>query len=89
MADENETEVVEERFALVENGVVTNVIIGPADGYVACSEDIGIGWSHDGEEFLAPAPEPEPEPEPEPVMSPVEKLAAFLAANPDVAALIS
>lgn len=29
-----------------------------------------------------------PEPVPEPEASPVEKLAAFLAANPDVAALI-
>lgn len=42
----------------------------------------------DGKPHEAVTLEDIPEPEPEPEASPIEKLTAFLAANPDVAALI-
>lgn len=48
------------RSAIIENGVVVNVIIGEVPGSIPCGE-AGIGWSYDGETFSAPPP-PEPEP---------------------------
>ena len=75
-----------------EVGVVQNVVVlNSLDEYlgsVECPQWVGIGMHID-------TPEPEPEPEvaiPEPVIEPeltaLERLQAFLQANPDVAALI-
>ncbi len=47
------------RSAIVENGVVTNVIIGEIDGSIECGDDVNIDWSYNDGAFYAP-PEPEP-----------------------------
>lgn len=48
--------------ALIENGVVVNVIIADAShtGSVAIPDDVpaGIGWLYDGQTFTAPPPPP-------------------------------
>ncbi|MGU3417639.1 hypothetical protein [Methylobacterium sp. D54C] len=41
------------------------------------------GWTLNDNGTASPPPEPEPAPEP-PALDPVEKLRAFLSANPDV-----
>ena len=53
------------RSAIIENGVVSTVIVGSVPGSIECPSEVGVGWTHDGSTFTAPtAPEPEP---PEPV----------------------
>lgn len=42
------------RSAIVEKGLVVNVIIGSIDGSIECSETVGIGWSFDGQAFSPP-----------------------------------
>lgn len=61
--------------ALIENGTVTNIIVvdestdlAEFDGYRLCGEDVAIGWSYDGGEFVAPQPSEIP-PVPEPVVT--------------------
>lgn len=49
------------RSAMVENGVVTNVIMGEVPGSIPCG-DAGIGWTYNGETFSAPPPVPQPAP---------------------------
>jgi hypothetical protein len=49
------------RHAIVENGVVTNVVLadevtGRANGWIP-SEDAGDSWTYDGEKFSPPAPD--------------------------------
>lgn len=44
------------RSALVENGVVTNIIVGKAKGFIECSPDVSVGWSYDGGEFTPATP---------------------------------
>lgn len=51
------------RSAIVENGVVTNVIMGEIEGSIPCPEEVSVGWRYDGSAFTAP-PQPDPEPEP-------------------------
>ena len=46
------------KSAIVENGVVTNVIIGSVDGSVPCGDDIDIGWLYDGAIFVPAAVTP-------------------------------
>ncbi|MFD1328308.1 DUF4376 domain-containing protein [Mycoplana ramosa] len=46
------------RSAIIENGVVANVIVGSIEGSIPCADAISIGWSHDGEAFAPPEPEP-------------------------------
>jgi hypothetical protein len=49
------------RVAVVENGVVTNVIVAnePTEpNWVECGDEVGIGWLYDGTEFTAPPPPP-------------------------------
>ena len=69
------------RYAIIENGVVTNVVIADAEyaaqqGWVACPT-AGPGWGYDGQNFTEPAPPPAPEPAPAPTK---EQLLAQLQA---------
>lgn len=64
------------------NGIVVNTIVVDEvpEGYVACPEWVGIGM-----DISTPQPDPavvEAQP------TPVDKLRDFLAANPDVAAIL-
>lgn len=55
-------------FAVIENGVVVNIIIGVEPEVVAANPDTyveytdlnpaGIGWTYDGVDFIAPQPFP-------------------------------
>lgn len=53
------------RIAVVENGIVVNLILRDEPiaewGEVALPDDspVGIGWSYDGEAFAAPPAPPE------------------------------
>lgn len=53
-------------FAIIENGVVANVIVADewSDGInvTDLTPRPGIGWLYDGQGFTPPAAEPEPEP---------------------------
>lgn len=56
------------RYAIIENGVVVNVVIADnetaaANGWIECPE-AGPGWLYDGQTFTAPPPAPEPAPAP-------------------------
>lgn len=69
------------KYAIIENGVVTNVVVAEADyaaanGWVECPA-AGPGWTYDGTTFTAPAPIPAPEPAPAPTK---EQLLAQLQA---------
>jgi hypothetical protein len=69
------------RYAIIENGLVTNVVLADADlasqsGWIECP-NAGPGWKYDGTTFTEPDPVPEPEPAPAPTK---EQLAAELAA---------
>jgi hypothetical protein len=59
--------MIERTAAIVENGIVTNVIVITAEHELTENEieytadkPAGIGWEYDGVNFIAP-PEPEPE----------------------------
>ena len=61
-----------ESFALVNDGVVTNVTKVPDNEprtldaeWVPGSADVQVGWGYVEGEFVSPEPTPEPEPEPE------------------------
>lgn len=49
------------RSAIVDDGIVVNVIVGAVDGSITCEPDVGVGWAYDGENFTPP-PSVEPEP---------------------------
>ena len=51
------------KTAIINNGVVSNVIVGSIPGSVECPSETSIGWLYDGEAFTAPAPEPVAPPE--------------------------
>ncbi|MEM7047981.1 MAG: DUF4376 domain-containing protein [Pseudomonadota bacterium] len=44
--------------AYIENGVVTNVIVGTMDNHVPCEDEVGIGWLYDGQTFTPPPTPP-------------------------------
>ncbi|MGZ9718806.1 DUF4376 domain-containing protein [Rhizobium miluonense] len=47
------------KSAIIEDGVVTNVIVGTIDGSIECGDDVGTGWTYSGGVFVAPlAPTP-------------------------------
>lgn len=69
------------KYAIIENGVVTNVVVAEADyaaqqGWIECNA-IGPGWKYDGSTFTEPDPIPAPEAAPAPTK---EELMAQLAA---------
>jgi hypothetical protein len=69
------------RYAIIENGVVANVVVADAEfasqnGWVECP-DAGPDWKYDGSTFTEPDPIPAPEPAPAPTK---EQLMAQLAA---------
>lgn len=69
------------RYAIIENGVVTNVVVAEADyaaeqGWIECP-NAGLGWLYDGQTFTAPPVPPAPEPVPTPTK---EQLLAQLQA---------
>lgn len=43
------------RSAIVEKGIVTNVIVGSIEGSIECSPEVGIGFIFDGEQFTPPS----------------------------------
>ena len=55
-------------FAVIENGIVVNVIVGVEPEVVAANPTLyveytvekpaGIGWSYDGKKFIDPTPPP-------------------------------
>jgi len=47
------------KSAIIENGIVVNVILGALPESIPCEDGVGIGWSYDGASFIAPEPEPE------------------------------
>ena len=70
------------RYALIENGVVANVIVADPEfaasvNAILCAEQAGPGWLYDGTAFTAPPPPPEPVAPPAPTK---EELLAQLAA---------
>jgi hypothetical protein len=46
------------RYALVQAGKVSNVVVGEGLGspFIACPASVGIGWSYDGSSFSPPPP---------------------------------
>jgi len=48
------------RSAIIDNGVVTNVIVGSIPGSIECGTDVSKGWAYSGGKFVAP-PESDPE----------------------------
>lgn len=55
------------RSAIIENGIVVNVIVGAIIGSIECPDDVGIGYVFEGGAFTAPPPD-EPGEEPEAVV---------------------
>ena len=80
------------RSAIIENGVVVNVIKGSIPGSIECPPEVGIGWTYDGSTFTPP---PAPEPEPAPPVTRIERrqgLRALLSQGikrADIEAMIS
>lgn len=56
------------KYAVVENGVVTNVVVSESPLFPNWyqSDDAGIGWSYASGVFAPPPAPPEPEPIPDP-----------------------
>lgn len=73
-------------YVLVQDGVVVQKQPDPADGFIEAPESVVCGFLYAGGEFTQP---PVPERAAPPPMSPTEKLAEFLSANPDVMDLVS
>lgn len=69
------------RYAIIENGVVVNVVVADAEfalqqGWIECPSG-APGWLYDGQTFTAAPPPPAPEPAPAPTK---EQLLAQLQA---------
>lgn len=44
------------KSAQIENGKVVNVILGSMEGFISCSDEVGIGWLYAEGVFTAPPP---------------------------------
>lgn len=51
------------RSAIIEKGIVVNIILGEIEDSIPCSDEVCIGWTHDNDAFIPP-PLKEPEPQP-------------------------
>jgi hypothetical protein len=51
------------RSAIIESGIVANIVIGVLPGSIECPEDVALGWSYADGEFSPPPPETPPVPE--------------------------
>ena len=63
------------KYAIIENTLVTNVAVSDPDyaqsqSWVACADDVSIGWSYINGQWIAPPPPPIPV-----ELTPQEKLA--------------
>jgi len=72
-------------YAVIENTLVTNVTISDADyaqsqGWVACADNVTIGWSYVNGQFVAPIP---PTPTPEEIQAENKQQATFLLQQTD------
>jgi hypothetical protein len=75
------------RYAIIENGLVTNVVLADAEfaaeqGWIICP-DAGPGWTYADGVFTAPvvvAPEPVPAPTKEQLMAQLAALSAQIQA---------
>lgn len=76
------------RYAIIENGVVVNVVLAEADlasqnNWIECPV-AGPGWKHDGSTFIEPDLIPESEPAPaatkEQLMAELDALTAKIQA---------
>ena len=66
------------KYAIIEAGTVTNVVIADAEyaelqGWVAAGDLVDIGWSYVDSEFVDLRPEPAPAPAPAPAPPPPTK----------------
>ena len=67
------------RSALIDAGVVVNVIVGEIEGSVPCPDDVSVGWTFDGAPYHPPAPTVEEEPAPMPDLSRRQMLLGLLS----------
>lgn len=54
---------MDNRYAIIENGVVTNVVLADStfaeeQGWIAAPDDVGPGWLWDGNNFIPPQRDP-------------------------------
>jgi len=63
------------RSASIESGIVKNIAVGVAEGYIQCDKNVGIGWLYSDGVFTAP---PQPEPEPPTIAEQIEALEASI-----------
>lgn len=69
-------------YAVIENGKIVNVVVAEADyaasqNWIACPDEVGIGWEYISGQFVDNRPAPIIEPAPAPTK---EQLMAELAA---------
>jgi hypothetical protein len=77
-------------YAVIENTLVTNVTVSDAEfaqsqGWIACSNNVNIGWSYIDGQFVAPTP---PTPTPEEIQSQNKSTATFLLQQTDWTATV-
>jgi hypothetical protein len=83
-------------YARIEDGRVAELfdtdediheLFHPALRWVECGPLVSVGWTYDGVNFSEPPLQPAVE-QPPTVIPPLDKLKAWLAANPDVVAAL-
>jgi hypothetical protein len=79
------------KYAVIENSLVVNTTVSDAEfaqsqGWIACPDDVGIGWSYVNGQFVDNRPNP-PEPEPAPAPTKEELMAELAALTAKIQAL--